>query len=103
MQDFDREESCPDCLKELYGPLVGTGFTQVHVSVPDVSAHYNQAFGKVIHNKTELEETIRIHNDEHGTDLQAVGNDRLVATVPKQKMPDMRGAYQQIRKAGWRA
>lgn len=65
-------EYCPVCHFEL-----NKVFTAPRINMgKGYEPSYNPAFGKVIHNKAELKDTIKKLNDQ-GRDIQEVGNDSL--------------------------
>lgn len=74
-KEIDTREFCDECDSIMSRQFVFQG----QMSVPNIEPHYNPAFGKIIHSKQELKDTVRQHNDKHGTDLQEVGNERVRA------------------------
>lgn len=79
LKEIDREERCFDCKGVMERQIVACQF-----NIPKLDAHHNYAFGKIIHNRRELDETLKRHNGEKGTNLVEVGTDNL-SSVQKKK------------------
>ena len=80
MADSARKENCPTCksvMERVYTPPL------VHIS--HIESQYNPAFGKVIHNKTELKNELARHEGETGEKLYEVGNDTMKSIKVKRK------------------
>jgi len=93
-KELDEREFCPQCGSRLTRKFI----FKVQVSTPNLEPHFNEGFGKVIHNKRQLKDTIKKHNDDHGTDLVELGNDKAFKSKRKSKDYDYHEMYRRMKK-----
>lgn len=82
VEAIERPELCLECGDKMERQMVFKG----QLNAQNFEAHYNQAFGKIVHSKNELKESVRVHNETHGTDLQEIGTERYRAHKPEFKV-----------------